>query len=55
MRGDHATVLEPGMCFHLPVAMRRYGEGTVGISQTVVVTETGGQPLHASPEEFFAR
>ncbi|MBV8913509.1 MAG: aminopeptidase P family protein, partial [Acetobacteraceae bacterium] len=55
MRDDYATVLQPGMCFHIPVAMRLYGEGTVGISQTVVVTENGAKPLHAAPAEFFVR
>lgn len=55
MRNDHATVLQPGMCFHIPVAMRLYGEATVGVSQTVVVTHAGGEPLHAAPCEFFAR
>lgn len=55
LRGDDATVLEAGMCFHIPVALRIYGEATIGISETVVVTEGGGEALHHAPREFFAR
>jgi len=38
--GDQ-TVLEPGMVFHLPQAVRRAGEPLVASSETVVVTESG--------------
>ena len=41
------TELKPGMTFHLPVALRIYGQFTVGVSETVVVTETGCKPLSA--------
>jgi Xaa-Pro dipeptidase len=41
------TELRPGMTFHLPVAVRIYGQFTVGVSETVVVTETGCKPLSA--------
>ncbi|MEJ1978297.1 MAG: Xaa-Pro peptidase family protein [Acetobacteraceae bacterium] len=33
--------LEPGMCFHVPTTLREYGVFTVGMSESVVVTETG--------------
>jgi Xaa-Pro dipeptidase len=33
--------LEPGMCFHIPTALREYGAFTVGLSESIVVTETG--------------
>ena len=33
------------MTFHLPVALRIFGQFTVGVSETVMVTETGCQPL----------
>ena len=40
-------VIEPGMVFHIPPALRVYGEYTVGVSETAVVTETGNRPLSA--------
>jgi len=52
LKEDDPTVLRPGMCFHIPIAMRRYGTSGVGFSETVVVTETGGEPLGRSPREL---
>lgn len=45
LKEDDPTVLRPGMCFHIPVAMRLYGEAGVGFSHTVHVTETGVECL----------
>lgn len=39
------TELRPGMAFHLPPALRIYGRFTVGVSETIVVTETGHRVL----------
>ncbi|MCS0495793.1 Xaa-Pro peptidase family protein [Ancylobacter sp. MQZ15Z-1] len=39
------TPLAPGMTFHLPPALRIYGRFTVGVSETIVVTETGCRVL----------
>ncbi|MEK6345852.1 MAG: Xaa-Pro peptidase family protein [Burkholderia sp.] len=39
------TPLQPGMTFHIPPALRIYGEFTVGVSETVVVTDTGYRAL----------
>ncbi|PWW02718.1 M24 family metallopeptidase [Mangrovibacter plantisponsor] len=39
------TVLQPGMTFHIPPALRVYGQFTVGVSETIVVTETGYRQL----------
>jgi Xaa-Pro dipeptidase len=39
------TELRPGMTFHLPVALRVFGQFTVGVSETIMVTETGCKPL----------
>ena len=39
------TELRPGMTFHLPVALRIFGQFTVGVSETVMVTETGCRPF----------
>jgi len=35
------------MTFHIPVALRVFGQFTVGVSETVLVTETGCQALSA--------
>lgn len=37
--------LEPGMAFHIPPALRRYGAFTVGVSETVIVTDAGHRIL----------
>jgi len=39
------TPFQAGMTFHIPPALRIYGEFTVGVSETVVVTETGCRAL----------
>ena len=41
--------LEPGMCFHVPTALREYGVFTVGLSESIVVTETGSRILSTIP------
>jgi Xaa-Pro aminopeptidase len=38
-------VLQPGMTFHLPIAMRLPGKFCVGLSETIAVTETGCEVL----------
>lgn len=43
------TLLQPGMTFHIPPALRIYGRFTVGVSETVVVTETGHRALGTIP------
>ena len=45
-------VLEPGMVFHLPATLRSYGAYTVGVSETVIVTETGVEPLSDLPRQM---
>ncbi len=39
------TELQPGMVFHLPVALRKYGKFTVGVSEFVIVTKSGCEIL----------
>ena len=46
------TPLEPGMVFHLPITLRDYGAFTVGVSETVIVTETGAEPLSTLPRQI---
>ena len=43
------VALEPGMCFHVPTALREYGAFTVGISESIVVTESGCRVLGTIP------
>ncbi|MCB1447858.1 MAG: aminopeptidase P family protein [Rhizobiaceae bacterium] len=47
--------LEPGMVFHLPATLRSYGAYTVGASETVIVTETGIEPLSDLPRTMTIR
>ncbi len=42
---NNPMVLKPGMCFHLPMALRQYGRSGLGFSETIVVTETGCERL----------
>jgi Xaa-Pro dipeptidase len=44
--------LEPGMCFHIPTALREYGVFTVGLSESIVVTETGCRILGNVPRHI---
>jgi len=46
---DDPTVLEPGMVFHMPPALRDYGVSCVGFSETVAVTAEGCNVLTTSP------
>ncbi|MFE3837231.1 M24 family metallopeptidase [Pseudogemmobacter sonorensis] len=46
------TELQPGMTFHLPPALRIYGRFTVGVSETIVVTETGWRQLGHVPRDL---
>lgn len=39
------TVLQPGMVFHIPPALRVYGKFTVGVSETALVTDKGCEQL----------
>ena len=49
---DDPTVLEPGMVFHMPPALRDYGVSCVGFSETVAVTAEGCDVLTASPRRL---
>jgi Xaa-Pro dipeptidase len=50
-----ARIIEPGMVFHLPATLRSYGVWTVGASETVIVTDTGGEPLSNLPRDLTIR
>jgi len=53
LRKGDKTPLEPGMLFHLPVALRDYGVSCVGLSETVLVTESGCEVLTRSPRRLL--
>ena len=53
-RGD-PTLLEPGMVFHMPPALRIYAVVGVGCSETVLVTEDGVETLTDFPRELVVR
>ncbi|MEE9400418.1 MAG: Xaa-Pro peptidase family protein [Dehalococcoidia bacterium] len=53
LRKGDKTPLEPGMLFHLPVALRDYGISCVGLSETVLVTESGCEVLTRSPRRLL--
>jgi Xaa-Pro dipeptidase len=47
------TELQPGMAFHIPPALRIYGQFTVGVSETVVITDTGHRVLGSVPRPLL--
>jgi Xaa-Pro dipeptidase len=49
--GDR-TLLQPGMVFHIPPALRKLGLYGVGVSETVLVTEGGSEILTHLSEEL---
>lgn len=49
LRVDNPRPLEAGMVFHLPMSLRKRGEFGIGQSHTIVITETGAEPLTRSP------
>jgi Xaa-Pro dipeptidase len=44
--------LRAGMVFHMPPALRRYGAGGVGFSETVLVTKSGCEVLTRGPRRL---
>lgn len=46
-------VLQPGMTLHLPVNLFERGQFCIGCSETVLVTEDGGEPLSALPRDLL--
>jgi Xaa-Pro dipeptidase len=53
LKKDDPRVLEPGMVFHMPPALRKYDKFGVGVSETVTVTETGCEVLTNFPRELY--
>jgi len=52
LRRDDPRLLEPGMVFHMPPALRAFQRLCVGMSETVLVTEAGCEVLTQHPREL---
>jgi Xaa-Pro dipeptidase len=55
LQKDDPTVLVPGMTFHMPPALREYGKYGFGVSETIVVSETGCEVLTTFPERLIRK
>jgi Xaa-Pro dipeptidase len=52
IRTDNEEPLQPGMTFHLPISLRRYGEFGINQSATIAITETGAEALTLPPPDL---
>jgi Xaa-Pro dipeptidase len=52
--GDQ-TVLQPGMAFHQPIALRLLGKMGVAFSETVLITDTGCEALTQAQRQLLVR
>ena len=52
---DQSTILEPGMVFHHPIAVRRLGKFGVAFSETSVITKDGCEVLTHGPRALVER
>jgi Xaa-Pro dipeptidase len=52
LRRDDLRPLEPGMVFHIPPALRAFQRLCVGMSETVLVTESGSEVLTDRPRRL---
>ena len=55
LQRDQDTVLEAGMVFHHPIAVRRLGQFGVAFSETSVITDDGCEVLTHGPRELIER
>ncbi len=53
LKENDPTELVPGMCFHIPPALRLYGRAGMGWSETVTVTDSGMDILTDFPRRLF--
>jgi Xaa-Pro dipeptidase len=49
LRVDNPRPLAPGMTFHLPMSLRKFGEWGINQSHTIVITDTGAEALTTTP------
>jgi Xaa-Pro dipeptidase len=50
---DVHVPLEPGMVFHVPVALREWGKFTVAVSETLLITDGAARPLGKLKREML--
>ncbi len=55
LRMDEHRELRPGMTFHMPPMCLKYREYGIGFSESIVVTETGCEPLCNTPREVVIK
>ena len=55
LQRDQHNVLEPGMVFHHPIAVRRLGQFGVAFSETSVITDDGCEVLTHGPRKLIER
>jgi Xaa-Pro dipeptidase len=55
LRAENTEPLEAGMTFHLPISLRRFGEFGVNQSHTILVTESGAEPLTRSTARLLVK
>jgi Xaa-Pro dipeptidase len=53
LRKDDDTVLEPGMVFHMPPAIRKYRQFGIGLSESILVTNDGCEVLTRFPRRLL--
>jgi len=53
LKKNDSRLLKPGMVFHMPPALREYGELGVGFSETVLVVENGCEVLTESKRKLI--
>ena len=53
LKKDDNRVLEPGMVFHMPPALRKLKKYGVGVSETVLVTKTSCEVLTNFPRDLY--
>jgi Xaa-Pro dipeptidase len=49
LRVDNPRPLAPGMVFHLPMSLRKFGEWGINQSHTIVITDGGAEALTQTP------
>lgn len=55
LQKDDKRILKAGMVFHMPPALREYGEFGVGFSETVLVTDNGCEVLTNYPRQLIIK
>lgn len=54
LRADDPSVLAENMTFHLPLALYDPRHGAIGVSETVRVTDAGGEALGSTPRQLLS-